>query len=302
MTIDLKTERIKEIERPTLYIMITTSLQNDFLEQIDENINEEFEGDLKLNYEDCQKFWIQYFREKSIDVSASNVDDFIKWAKKIVKESTRQELTVSYLKILEKYKHRVHINHEETKRLWDGGFYQFILDLMEKGYKANNNEKSNEEYQFIHQRDWHDSTDLDQKPELDLFGIHCLKGTYGAKFVSPLEESIKKYQDFNLIINSNSLSSFTDTNLSSVLDTLIENAGNSKENVKIGIFGLITNVKIQLLTFELMVIHKFKNVYVCKDFCAGFNKQGHFLGNYYISNILGAAVVDQKQFRKIFNI
>lgn len=117
-----------------------------------------------------------------------------------------------------------------------------------------------------------------------------------------MNELIQEHHDFNVIINSNSLSSFDETDLESVLETIIKNAGSSHKEVKIGVFGVINNVKVFLLTFELMIIHKFKNVYVCGDFCAGFNKQGHETGISSMASILAANIVDQNKFREIFNI
>ncbi|MHA1491669.1 MAG: hypothetical protein ACTSRI_18690 [Promethearchaeota archaeon] len=285
-----------------LKIIITTSFQNDFIEPLDDLLNSQIGDNLKLDFEKCSQMWLEYFMEQEIDVQASNVNQFIKWLKS---NATSQNINipVSYHRILEKYKHRVHIDYDETKRLWEGEkVNQFIKDSMNKANKAFENENSNEEYQFIHLRDWHDQTDITQKEELDLFGLHCLKGTYGAKFVSPLNELIEKYHEFNIVINSNTLSSFAETNLEFVLNTIIKNAGSSKKDIKIGIFGVITNVKIFLFVFELIVIHKFKHVYVCGDFCAGFNRQGHLVGTNNITNILGASVVSHQKFREIFNI
>ena len=285
-----------------LKIIITTSFQNDFIEPLDDLLNSKIGDNLKLDFEKCSQMWLEYFMERDINVQASNVNQFIKWLKS---NATSQNINipVSYHRILEKYKHRVHIDYDETKRVWEGDkVNQFIRDFMNKANEAFENENNNEEYQFIHLRDWHDQTDITQKDELDLFGLHCLKGTYGAKFVSPLNELIEKYHEFNIVINSNSLSSFAETNLESVLNTILKNAGSSKKDIKIGVFGVITNVKIFLFVFELIVIHKFKHVYVCRDFSAGFNRQGHLVGTNDITNILGASVVGHQKFREIFNI
>ena len=115
-------------------------------------------------------------------------------------------------------------------------------------------------------------------------------------------ELIKEHPEFNIIINSNSLSSFAETELESVLNTIIKNSGSSKNEVNIGIFGVITNVKIFLLAFELMVIHNFRNVSVCGEFCAGFTDQGHFEGINSMTNILVANVVNHDEFRKLFKL
>ncbi len=288
------------MENKKLNIIITCSVQNDFIEPL--NIHPTSEDTLKLGYDQVSNRWMEYFLNQNRNVSDANIDQFISW----LKNNASSELiggALSYHHILEHYRHRVHVDYDEIRRVWEGDkLTQFIRDLMIKASESNLNEMSGVEYQCIHLRDWHDQTDESQKGEMDLFGPHCIKGTYGAKFISPLDELIQKHHEFNVILNSNSLSSFDETDLEHVLETVIKNAGSSHKEVKIGVFGVITNVKVFLLTFELMVIHKFKNVYVCGDFCAGFNKQGHQAGISAMANILAANIVDQNKFREIFNI
>ena len=288
------------MENKKLNVIITCSVQNDFIEPLDNNIIAK--DDLKVGYEQVAKKWMVYFLNQNRDTSEANIDKFIQWLKQNVSNELI-ETPISYHHILEYYRQRVHVDYDESRRLWEGDkLRQFIRDLMNKASESNSDDNSGLEYQCIHLRDWHDHTDESQKGEMDLFGPHCIKGTYGAKFVSPLDELIQKHYDFNVVINSNSLSSFDETDLESVLETVIKNAGSSHKDVKIGVFGVITNVKVFLLTFELMIIHKFRNVYVCGDFCAGFNKQGHNTGISSMSSILAANVVNQNKFREIFNI
>ena len=75
----------------------------------------------------------------------------------------------------------------------------------------------------------------------------------------------------------------------------------SRREVKIGIFGAITDVKILLLTFELTVVKKFENVYVCGDLCAGFNQKGHEDGINYMKDNLNIKILDQTKFREKFH-
>ncbi len=284
-----------------LNIILTNSFQNDFIEPVD-GLSMQMGDNLKLDYGTCANKWIEYFKGRNTEVNKATVDNFISWLKTNAQDQNI-DVPISYHRILEKYKHRVHLDYNESQRLWgDGRLAQFLRDLMTKASEAQRNENSDVEYQCIHLRDWHDQTDPTQRGELDHFGIHCVKGTYGSKFATPLNELINAHREFNLVLNSNSISSFDETGLQTILDTLIKNSGNSKRSVNIGIFGVITNVKVQLLTFELMVIHKYKNVYVCKDFCAGFNNQGHEEGLSSISNVYGAQVVDHAKFREVFKI
>ncbi|MFX1570009.1 MAG: cysteine hydrolase family protein [Promethearchaeota archaeon] len=288
------------MENKKLNVIITCSVQNDFIEPLDNNIIAI--DDLKVGYEQVSQKWMEYFLNQNRDTSEANIDKFIQWLKQNVSNEVI-ETPISYHHILEYYRQRVHVDYDESRRLWEGDkLRQFIRDLMNKASESNSDDNSGLEYQCIHLRDWHDITDESQKGEMDLFGPHCIKGTYGAKFVSPLDELIQEHHDFNVIINSNSLSSFDETDLESVLETVIKNAGSSHKDVKIGVFGVITNVKVFLLAFELMIIHKFRNVYVCGEFCAGFNKQGHNTGISSMASILAANVVDQNKFREIFSI
>jgi len=280
---------MSEIEsKDNLRIIITCSLQNDFVEKISSTRKEE--GSVNLSFETCQRAWSDYFFTKDISSEKKNFEDFLKWIKKEKVEYEDKNVVNSYLSLIEKYKHRVHINYDESKRLFDdNNLDQFLTDLMKK------------EYYFIHLRDWHDPTDLEQRGELNFFGNHCLKGTYGAHFVDPIKDGIKNKLEHHLIVNSNSLSSFSDTKLESVLNLILKNEKSSKAKVEIGIFGVITNVKVLLLTFELMVIHGYRNIFICQDACAGFNLESHIQGIEYISSIFGGKVLDQQNFRRKFN-
>ena len=278
-----------EIEREKkLRIIMTCSLQNDFVEKIE--INKKKEDEIKLSFGTCQKAWSDYFFNPNISGEKKNIEDFLNWLKKEKAQYEDKNVVISYLNLIEKYKHRVHINYNESKRLLDdNNLYPFLTELMKK------------DCYFIHLRDWHDPTDLDQRVELNFFGNHCLKGTYGAHFIAPVKEGIKENLEHHLIVNSNNLSSFSDTKLESVLNLILKNEKSSKARVEIGIFGVITNVKVLLLTFELMVIHGYRNLFICEDACAGFNLESHNQGIDYISSIFGANVLDQKEFRTKFN-
>lgn len=307
----------KGSEEKNLYIILTNSLQNDFLEKLDKKFDNVLNEDWKLDYEACQKNWIHFFVENRAkkepeDLTLDNFFEHLEMnAKKPKYKRKAEDKEQSYHHLIKQFKHRVHVDYSQTKRFWGKkkdqdkeNITQFIDLIMKKGDYAYNHPEKNELYYNIHLRDWHNKIDLDQRFEFGQFGFHCLKGSYGAQFIQPLKSYLEKesYQKFNIVINSNSLSSFTDTDLESVLDAIIKNEESSKKNIKIGIFGVITNVKIKLLAFELKVIQKFKKVYVCKDFCGGFSKAGHKSGVNYMKNILGVNVVSKRDFSKAFNL
>jgi len=311
----LKKNNNSEKKEKDVYIIITNSLQNDFLEA--DYLDELYatEDNSKLNYDICKEIWIECSKELLSEKETETPKDksfyekFIEKVKECAEKYALEEHGLekyedSYLKFIKKYNHRVHIDHGQSNKLWkDGDLEQFITDLLEKSYKVNTTEETNEVYQLIHLRDWHDPTDTIQKDELKHFGNHCIKGTHGAKFIIPLDNYIKdkRYDFFNTIINSASLSSFTDTNFKAVLDQIMATEDSSRTEVKIGIFGVITNLRILLLTFELTVVEKFKNVYVCEDLCAGFNQKGHEDGINWMKDNLNIKILDQTKFREKFH-
>lgn len=311
----MKKNNNSEKKEKDVYIIITNSLQNDFLEAYYPDELYATEDNSKLNYDICQEIWIECSKEPLSEKKAetpkgkSFYEKFMEKVKECAEKYALEEHGLekyenSYLKFIEKYNHRVHIDHGQSNKLWkDGNLEQFIIDLLEKSYKVNTTEETNEVYYLIHLRDWHDPTDTIQKDELKHFGDHCIKGTHGAKFVKPLDNYIKdkKYDFFNTIINSNSYSSFSETNFEAVLDQIMTTEDSSEREVKIGILGVITNIKILLLTFELNVVKKFENVYVCGDLCAGFNQKGHEDGINYMKNILDIKILDQTKFRERFH-
>ena len=49
-----------------------------------------------------------------------------------------------------------------------------------------------------------------------------------------------------------------------------------------------------------MILHEYKNVFICEDFVAAFNQKSHIKGIYEMKGIFGANVVTHKEFEKIF--
>ena len=286
------------VKKQSLNIIITNSLQNDFIEKQNiEHIKQEtIEDPWKIDYDILTDRWHEYFRECLILPDQNEVGVFLNKLKDI----PSKDIPYSYHKFLEHYHHRVHVDIQQTEKLWSSDTLPtFILDLKKRSAEANQNKTGNV-YYFIHLRDWHDPTDQAEREELCNFGYHCIKGSHGAQFISPLKEFIEEDTTFTHVINSNSLSSFSDTNLESILESIITNHQSSKEDAKIGVFGVITNIKLKLLTFELKVIHGFKNVYVCKDLSAGFNQKGHEDGLKYMENVLGVKLYNEDEFREEF--
>ncbi|MFX0064368.1 MAG: cysteine hydrolase family protein [Candidatus Hermodarchaeota archaeon] len=188
---------------------------------------------------------------------------------------------LSKVELEKKYNHQVHVSYEECNKFWnEDKLAKFVKRAMEVGKQSRTSGDSTKthQYYFIHLRDWHDDTDQGQFTELKKFGSHAIKGSYGAKFVQPLHKYITENRDFNLIVNSQSLNSFVDTDLEFHLKSILRKTGYSKDQVKIGIIGVITNIKILYLVYDLAVTYGYPHVYVCEDLCAGFDPAGHEQG------------------------
>lgn len=287
-------------ETKNLYIIITNSMQNDFIEQVEIETTED--DPWKVGYEECRNEWISYFKGKK-PKGEKDIEDFIKQMKINIPNPKPSESDISYHEYIKKYKHRVHIDLKQSERLWNKNrLVNFIDDLMVHAKNENENIESRDRYYFIHLRDWHDPSDPDELEELSNFGYHCIKGSRGAEFVKPLRKYIQKqhYDTFTQIINSNTLSSFKETKLDFILDSIIENHNSSTEKAIIGVYGVVTNVKLKLLTFELKVIHKFKYVYLCEELSAGFSQKGQDEGIDYMRYVLGVNILKEDKFREKF--
>ncbi|MFX1479018.1 MAG: cysteine hydrolase family protein [Promethearchaeota archaeon] len=293
---------IENSESGNLYIIISNSMQNDFIErEYLTEIKNDISDPWKVSYEVCREQWIRYFRNKTIPPGEKDVDNFIEMIKNF-DDPRANELKYSYHQFIKKYKHRVHINIDQSNRLWDNNrLVKFIDDLMNKAFDTNKADNK-DRYYFIHLRDWHDPIDPSQVEEMTNFGYHCIKGSHGAKFIDSLAKYVETppYNTFTQVINSNSLSSFTETKLDFILDSIINNHNSSTEKAIIGVFGVVTDVKLKLLTFELKVIHNFKNVYLCEDLSASFSQTGHKNGLNYMEYVLGVNVLKEDKFREIF--
>ena len=199
----------------------------------------------------------------------------------------------------------VHISEDETTRLWSNNLDGFIDEIMQIGKKFESDESNNAQYfHFIHIRDWHDDTDpsISVQKELATYGLHCIKGTEGARFIQPLENYIRLYRTLNLVVNSNSLNSFVETDLDLHLNSIAEIKGCSKGQITIGIIGVATNIKILFLIYDLVVRFGYTNVYLCDDLCAAFDAGSHVQGLAFIENILGIEHLNLEDFREKLNI
>ncbi|TFF88051.1 MAG: isochorismatase family protein, partial [Promethearchaeota archaeon] len=271
-------------------------------------------------YQDCRNEWKDFFIENKIRGKnkgsgglKNDLEYFIATLTNKIKsnnikttsKSSKPLVKYSYHNILRYFKHMVHIDNSECERIWneEGKLSQTINELKVKAEKANNNQESNEKYYFIHIRDWHDPTNPYQYPEFQNFGFHCIKGSHGADFIKPIEDLITSdsLEQYNIVIDSNTLSCFAGTELDYVLRTIIKNENLLHGNVEMGVFGLVTNIKVKLLAYELNEIYGYKDINICKDLSAGFYNKKHHDGLDYIEEILGIKVLSLEEFKSKFN-
>ncbi|MBD3227601.1 MAG: isochorismatase family protein [Candidatus Lokiarchaeota archaeon] len=330
-------------DKKSLYIILTNSMQNDFLERLD-NVKKEYpeNSEIKLSYQEVRKDWNDYFKKlKNNSGSQIKKDRFKNGLDNLIKKinnktnsnimdssessiSSDSSINFSYHYIIDYYRHMVHIDDSECQRIWDnkGKLEQTIEDLKIKAARSNNQKESSDQYYFIHIRDWHDPLNPSQYLEFQNFGFHCIKGSHGADFVKPIKDlinpktpntkasnsnnlhnellALKQLEQYNIIINSNSLSCFAGTDLNEVLRAIIKNETQFYENIEIGIMGVITNIKVMLLAYELKEIYNYKNITVCEDLCAGFYNEKHNEGLDYIEQVLGIDHISLEDFKLKF--
>lgn len=278
-----------------LNIIISVSCQNDHLEALSDDIRIPKDSDLNMSYEGCELMWTDYFNSSKQSPYSSDILDFIAWLRDnmFIKANTKGQ---SYERVIEKYRHRAHIDSSETDRFWQNGDFETFIKNVSEHISAEQN--SSNIFHLVHLRKWFDISEFGINRNIDHLGIHCLKGTHGARFVKPLEEIIEAHPQHNTIANSNSLSSFKDTDLDFLIRSLQKNNNISKTDINIGIVGVVTNIKIFLLVYELMVIYGFKNVFVCEDFVAAYNQKSHIRGIFDMRSIFGTKVVSHKEFNE----
>jgi len=174
---------------------------------------------------------------------------------------------------------KIHIGADESKRVNDN-----LLSFLDACTKV----VGNKNIHFVHIRDWHDDTDPEQRRHIEMFDMHCLKGSYGARLFGPLEKFAKEHIESNTILEN-------------VINSLVGNE--SKNNFRIGIIGVWTDVKVMLLAYELSTRYRFQNIVVSPDLCASISKIQHQQGITFMRDILGITVVEKlDEFQKYLNI
>jgi nicotinamidase-related amidase len=181
----------------------------------------------------------------------------------------------------------LHVGRSESRRLlgdpdgdWEreGPLARFLAD-----WRAG----AGSTHASIHIRDWHDPRDPATRSHLDHFGEHCLRGTPGARFVSPLQALVDGGGGAH-VVDSAILSDFVGTDLEPALRRLIGEDG----GVRAGIVGVWTDVKVHYLAYDLMTRLGLTEVAVCSALTASRSRIQHRQALEQMAASLGVRVVD----------
>src|SRR5262245_25861398 len=177
----------------------------------------------------------------------------------------------------------LHIGRAESRRLlgdpdtdWaeEGPLARFLL-----AFRAG----AGREHSSVHIRDWHDPDDSATRAHLEHFGSHCVRGTQGAAFVTPLAPLAS---GSGIVVDSAVLSDFVGTALEQTLRPLA--AG----DVRAGIIGVWTDFKVQYLAYELQTRFGLHEIAVCGALTASRSRLAHRQALEHMATNLGVTVID----------
>lgn len=127
-----------------------------------------------------------------------------------------------------------------------------------------------ERVHLILDEDWHNSN----HPEFMFFGRHCVKGTEGAKLVGDLDDY--RWQDNVHVIRANSMNVAHHPHYEQIMASII---GDTRpEHIRVGVYGVWTNVKVEYLLFNLQTLPPFFSpafLGICEPLTATPNQRWH---------------------------
>lgn len=143
-----------------------------------------------------------------------------------------------------------------------------FADTVLRFYKPN--DALAERTTVILDEDWHPRS----CKEFGVFGVHCVKGSEGAKLAGKLEEH--RLHARTRVIRANSLNPAATPQYGEVLDDVC--FGQKTELMKCGVFGVWTHIKVEYLLLTLTTLKPwFVNVQVgvCAPLCATRDIRDH---------------------------
>lgn len=146
-----------------------------------------------------------------------------------------------------------------------------------------------EQLAIIHLRDWHRQDDPSQREHLAFFGPHCLVDTPGAQFIPPLDELVT-WERPGFTVDCRVLNDCEETPLPDVIGQILN--GTARDQVRVGVIGVWTDVKINYLLYDLKTRLGFSQLGVCSALVASRHRRRHFDALEHFRQVLGVEVLD----------
>lgn len=154
---------------------------------------------------------------------------------------------------------RLHVGHRGVERLRGA---QDGRDLFVETTRRFYGDDA-EHVQVVIDEDWHPRSWW----EFDVFGEHCIKGSAGAQLVGGLETY--RWHARTHVLRANSINVAAHAGYQPLLESLID--GRKPSRVKVGAYGVWTNIKVEYLLLNLMTMapsFPVKNLAVLEPLCA----------------------------------
>ena len=142
---------------------------------------------------------------------------------------------------------------------------------------------------FIHIRDWHDPDDPAQREHLERFGVHCLKGTSGARLILDMDEGARTAAN-ERIVDSLTLNDLEGTDLAWQLARIQHAHGD--EPLRVGVVGVWTEAKVSFLLYDLKTRLGIDALATCSALTASASRAQHFNALSQLEKILGVRCFD----------
>lgn len=172
----------------------------------------------------------------------------------------------------------VHVGRQEAIRLC--GPAGTLLEFLVLAHQS-----KPEVLAIINICDEHDS--VKDADHLDRFGTHCQKDKPGAKLIGSMDELVSTRPN-TFRVAAGDLNDCHDTDILNLLRRLLE--GRDLADVKIGVVGVWTDVKVAFLIRDLITELGAKNVATCSSLTASNDIENHFAGLVHLRNVLGVQV------------
>lgn len=167
----------------------------------------------------------------------------------------------------------LHIGYDESSRLVGNDVATGPLLVFMNWLNA----VSNQDIVKIHIRDWHDSSDSEQKAHLEKFGEHCVKNTEGADFIFNTSED-------SIVLNSTSLNDFVLSDLDEILKKY------KNEKVRVGLIGVWTEAKVFFTAYDILSRYPSFEMAICSALCASSSVHSHYSALDQLNKILDVRI------------